>query len=211
MANLLFSGLELINVLSNALGVWYLVIINTFGVGAIICKILEYQVKSRNSMFMLTTIANVCWVLYFVLYGNFASSLTCLINVIKMLIFMQRGKRKWAESTWWLILFLVLQILVTIFIVSTWVDVFCIIAGFLGVFAYFFKDAKVYRLLSFFHMAFWVANSIANAYLIALLSDAFSTVSCGIAIFRYDILAKKSSAREDEEQSSSSNVDKKIK
>ena len=49
MANLLFSGLELINVLSNALGVWYLVIINTFGVGAIICKILEYQVKELKS------------------------------------------------------------------------------------------------------------------------------------------------------------------
>ncbi|MBR2498091.1 MAG: YgjV family protein [Clostridia bacterium] len=164
---------------------------NAFGIFAIICKILEYQVKKRNVMFTLATIANVCWVLYFVFLSNIASSFTCIINVIKLLIFMQRGNYKWAESIWWLILFLILQVLVTIFTVASWVDVFCITAGFLGVLAYFFKNARTYRILSFIHMAIWVANSIANFYPIALISDTFSTVSCGVAIVRYDIIKQK--------------------
>lgn len=100
---------------------------------------------------------------------------------------MQRGKRAWAESVWWLILFLVLQVLVTIFTVSSWVDVFCVTAGFLGVFAYFFKDGKKYRLFSFLHMIIWVANSIANFYLISLISDTLSAISCAVAIYRFDI------------------------
>jgi hypothetical protein len=184
-------ALNYVNTLTNALGVWYLIIINAIGVLAIICKILEYQVKNRSVMFIFSTFANVCWVLYFALYGNIASTFTCVINVIKLLIFAQRGKHRWAESVWWLILFLVLQTVVTIFTVSSWVDVFCITAGYLGVLAYFFKDAKKYRLLSFFHMAIWVANSIANFYLIALLSDSFSTISCAIAICRFDLFNKK--------------------
>ena len=80
-----------------------------------------------------------------------------------------------------------MQVLVTVFTVSSWVDIFCTTAGFLGIFAYFFQSAKTYRFLSFLHMSIWVANSIANFYIVALLSDSFSTVSCAVAIYRFDI------------------------
>lgn len=191
MNNLLFSMADLsvgmVKFLDNTLGIWYLIILNAFGVMAIICKVFEYQVKTRAKMFTLATIANICWVLYFALYGNFASALTCFINVVKMFIFMYRGRYKWADSILWLIFFLILQVLVSVFTVTSWVDCFCITAGFLGIFAYFVVDQRKYRLLSFIHMAIWVANSAINFYLIALLSDSFSTISCGIAICRYDL------------------------
>ena len=191
MNNLLFSMADLsagmVKFLDNTLGIWYLIILNAFGVIAIICKIFEYQVKSRNAMFVLVTIASICWVLYFALYGNFASALTCLLSVIKMLIFMQRGKHKWADGLFWLILFLVLQTVVAVFTTTGWTDVFAIVAGYVGIFSYFVLDQSRYRLLSFFHMALWVVNSTINFYLIALLSDSFSTISCGVAIYRYDL------------------------
>lgn len=195
---------NMIKTLNDTLGIWYIIILNAFGVFAIVCKILEYQVKSRDKCFILSTVANACWVMYFFLFGNFASALTCVINVVKLLVFMQRGKRSWADSWVWLALFLVAQIIVTVFTVSSWVDVFCITAGFLGIFAYFVSDRKQYRLLSFVHMAVWVANSIANFYLIALLSDSFSTVSCGLAIYRFDIKKQAKDKVEDnkEEQNS---------
>ena len=102
--NLLFSGTQLVAFLTGTLGqTWYLVILNAFGVIAIACKIFEYQVAKRDNMFVLATFANVCWVLYFAFYGNLASALTCVINVIKMLIFVQRGKYAWADSIIWLI------------------------------------------------------------------------------------------------------------
>ena len=193
-------SVNMIKTLNDTLGIWYMIILNAFGVFAIICKILEYQVKSRDKCFMLSTVANACWVMYFVLFGNFASALTCVINVVKLLVFMQRGKRAWADSWAWLVAFLVAQILVTVFTVSSWVDVFCITAGFLGIFAYFVKDRKQYRLLSFFHMAVWVANSIANFYLVALLSDSFSTISCGLALYRFDIKKQAQDKAEDDKE-----------
>ena len=194
MNNLLLTITELANrltsALSGSLGVWYLVILNAFGVVAIICKICEYQVKKRNVMFTFVTIACVCWVLYFVLYGNLISGLTCFISVIRMLIFMQRGKHAWADSILWLVFFLVLQVLVTVFTVKSWLDIFTILAGFLGIFAYFVTNATHYRILSFFHMALWVVNSAVYFYPIALISDSFSTISCGVAICRYDLVKR---------------------
>ena len=189
--NLLFSGTQLVAFLTGTLGqAWYLVILNAFGVIAIACKIFEYQVAKRDNMFVLATFANVCWVLYFAFYGNLASALTCVINVIKMLIFVQRGKYAWADSIIWLIVFLIFQILVTVFTVSSWLDVFSVTAGFLGILAYFVVNQKTYRALSFVHMAVWVLNSVVNFYPIALISDSVSTISCGVAIYRYDIKNK---------------------
>ena len=93
MNNMLFSmsalGENMVKSLDASLGIWYLIILNAFGVIAIVCKIFEYQVKSRSTMFVFVTIAAVCWVMYFVFYGNFASALTCLLTVVKMFIFME--------------------------------------------------------------------------------------------------------------------------
>ena len=88
------------------------------------------------------------------------------------------------------IVFLIFQILVTVFTVSSWLDVFSVTAGFLGILAYFVVNQKTYRALSFVHMAVWVLNSVVNFYPIALISDSVSTISCGVAIYRYDIKNK---------------------
>ena len=75
MNNLLFSmadfSANMVKSLESSLGIWYLIILNAFGVIAIICKILEYQAKSRVLSLTLCSIASVCWVAYFAFYGDF--------------------------------------------------------------------------------------------------------------------------------------------
>jgi hypothetical protein len=213
MNNLLLSIPELsdnfVSVLSSSLGVWYLIITNAIGVFAILCKVFEYQVAKRSTMFVFATIANICWVLYFLLFGNFASSLTCVINVVKMFIFMKRDNCQWANSIFWLFFFLLLQALVAVFTVKSYLDIFSVTAGFLGIFAYYVINQKHYRLLSFFHMAVWVANSIVNFYLIALISDVMSTTSCAVAIYRYDLSknARKLKKEEKEQNKTQNNIE----
>ena len=190
MNNLLFSLSDFAKNLNDILGIWYLIILNAFGVIAIIFKIIEYQVKKRNTMFVMVIIAGICWTLYYAFYGNSASTLTLLINVVKLLIFMRRDTCAWARSVLWLYFFLALQIVVAVFTVSSWLDIFAILAGFVGIFAYFVVDGKKYRLISFIHMTLWVINGSINFYPIALVSDSVSTVSCGVAIYRYDLSKK---------------------
>ena len=145
-------------------------------------------------MFMLVTIASACWVMYFLLYGNLISSLTCLLGVIRLLIFSKRDTCAWARSIFWLYFFLALQVGIVVYSALnsfSFLDIFAILAGFAGIFAYFVRNEKYYRLISFVHVALWVVNSSIYFYPIALISDSFSTISCAVAICRYDLFKKR--------------------
>lgn len=195
MNNLLFSMLALseglLKALTSTFGGWYVIILNAFGVFAIVCKVFEYQAKKRDTMFALVITANILWVFYFVFYGDLSSALTCLIGSVRLVIFMQRGKHKWANSMWWLVFFLALQTIISIFTYTGWKDVFSISAGFVGIIAYFIVDQKKYRWLSLAHMSIWVINGATKVYPIALISDSISVVSIIIAIIRFSIIEKK--------------------
>ena len=193
MNNLLFSLQGIADNLNDKLGIWYVVILNAIGVMAIVCKVIEYQAKKRQVMFTLVTIASACWVMYFLLYGNLISSATCLLGIIRLLIFRKRDTCAWARSIFWLYFFLALQVGVVVYSALnsfSFLDIFAILAGFASIFAYFVRSPKLYRIISLVHVALWVVNSSIYFYPIALISDSFSTISCAIAIFRYDILKK---------------------
>jgi hypothetical protein len=183
-------SVKMVNTLNSSLGIWYLVILNAFGVMAMISKLFEYQVKGRSLMLVVAIIANICWVLYFFFYGDLMSSLTCGINVIRMILFAQREKYKWAKSNLWLYFFLAVQTVVAIFTFKGWFDIFVLIAGYSAVFAYFVINQKTYRLISLLYIIMWVINDAIKFFPVSLISDSISTVSIIIAIFRYDILTK---------------------
>ena len=178
----------------------YLIILNGFGVLAICCKVTEYQVKKRMTMLVVATFANFLWVMYFVFYGDWASALTCIVSTIRLLIFLQRGKRKWADSSFWLYFFLILQVVVSFFSFNSWKDLFALTAGFVGIIAYYVIDQKKYRFLSLIFMLLWIVNGLLKFYPVALVSDTFSLISVTVAIFRYDIFAPKSKKIDNAEQ-----------
>lgn len=191
MNNLLFSFTEisnkLVNTLNGTLGIWYVIILNAFGVIAILCKVTEYQMRRRNIVFILAIVAQILWMLYFVFYGDFLSAISCIITFISTLIFSQRENHQWAKSVWWLILFLAVQVAMVILTFKGLKDIFSALAGFLGIFAYYCVDMKKYRITSFFYSLAWLLNSIIKFYPLALASDLFSTISVSIGIYRYDI------------------------
>ena len=191
MYNLLFSFVEisnkLVSILDNSLGIWYLIILNAFGVIAILCKVCEYQFRGRNTIFLFAMFALILWVLYFVFQGDFVSAIANIISFTSVFIFSKREKCKWARSVWWLILFVAIQCLLSAFAFKSWKDLFAFAAGVVGVFAYFCIDLKKYRFLSFFYAVAWLGNSLFKMYPVALCCDVFSTISVTLAIIRYDI------------------------
>ncbi len=177
-------------------GIWYLIILNAFGVLAIILKITEYQVRKHSTMMLIATIANISWVLFFALNGNFTAALTCVLIVARMFVYIQRDTHKWARSVWWVVLFVVLQTVVAVTTFKNWQDIFSITAGYIGIFAYLTRNQTLYRILSFIYMSLWLSNSICyfivspSTYLVGLASDAFSTISVAVGIWRYDLCKK---------------------
>ena len=180
-----------VQVLNDNLGIFYSIILNAFGVVAILLKVIEYQCRSRKAMFTVVMLVSTCWVCYFVFAGNFVSALVCFIAIAQFLVFKNKGKHAWADSRLWLILFLALQLTAGIVTFINWYDIFALSAGVLSVFTYYIVERKKYRTLSLFYMLCWVTNSICNGYLLPLLNDSFACVSVIVAIIRFDLLNKK--------------------
>ena len=192
---LLFSmaefGNNIVKTLSSSLGIWHAVIFNVLGIIAICLKVTELQLKTRNNIILFSIGAAFCWMIYFLLNGNVASSLTSLIGVVQALIFYQRGKHEWAKSSFWLYLFLGVQIAICIFTFKDWTTFLAVSAGLFGTLAYFVMQEKYYRYLILCSLICWLLNSTFNFYLIAFLADALSTTSIIISITRYTIKEKK--------------------
>ena len=195
MNNLLFSlaqlGESIVNGLTSALGeLWFAVLVNAIGVVAIVVKITETQNKKRNAIVLFAILGSLCWVTYFILYGDFTSALVNVIGAIQGLVFMQRSKHKWADSVFWLYFFLAVQVAIAFFIWKSPFSLFSIVAGLIGTIAYFVIDEKLYRYLFLALILLWIGNGIVYFYPIALIHDSFAAVSITIAIIRYNILGK---------------------
>ena len=106
----LFSLANLGEVIKNAvmgLGDIYFVLFYGIGVIAIGIKVTEVQLRKRSKILFLSMICSALWIIYYLLGGNITSALTGLLSVVRSLIFMHRGKYKWASSIFWLFFFLV--------------------------------------------------------------------------------------------------------
>lgn len=195
MNNLLFSfsvlGESIVNGLMLTFGqFWYIVLINFVGVIAIIVKVFETQNKNRNKIVLLAILNYVLWITYFILNGNFTSATVNTISCIQALIFLQRGKRKWADSIFWLIFFIAIQIGASFFTWQSPFSLFSILAGICSTVTYYVMNEKLYRYFFLVLILLWIGNGIVYFYPIALAHDVFAAVSISIAIVRYNFLGK---------------------
>ena len=71
MNNLLFSMVDLSNGIIgtlSALGIWYPILFNFFGVCAAATKVSEFQIKKRDNILIFAIVASLCWIAYFRIY-----------------------------------------------------------------------------------------------------------------------------------------------
>ncbi len=202
MNNLLFSltalGDGIKNGLVGALGsLWFQILINAVGVFAIAVKVIETQNKKRSAIILLAILNYLLWISYFILNGNFTSAIVNSISCIQALVFLQRGKYKWADSKFWLIFFLAVQVVASFFTWNGPLSLFSIVAGMLSTIAYFVMDEKLYRWFFLALILLWIGNGIAYGYVIALIHDIFASVSIIIAIIRYNFIKKEKNPKTD--------------
>jgi hypothetical protein len=175
-------------------------IANIFGLIAVVLKVVEYQLDKRAIRIILALGGNVCWIAYFFLKGMDASAISAIIAMSSNMVFLLREKHDFFNGGWWLAIFLVMTAINCIIGYKVWMDIFAILAGLFGIIAYFVKNDKLYRILSFACMFSWLLNSVFYQAGIALINDAFATVSVTIAILRKDLIKKKCVEKTEKDQ-----------
>lgn len=186
---------EAITTAMSTLGIWGEVLINAIGVIAVIALFLSYQMKSRSQIFMVYAIATLSWLVYFVLKGDFASTLMSIIGLLRTYVFNKRGKAKWADSILWLFLFLFVMVGLTALTFRDWRDIFPLLATAFSTVAFFAVKEKNIRLINLGAYLAWIGNGISKFYWVALIGDVSTFISLVIALIRFNKVDKEENTK----------------
>ena len=185
---------ELFLLLSNTtLPTWQVILFNAVGVISIFLQFMIFQMKARKNIILFSIASNVGWFTYFALQGDFISGLANVTGLLSNIIFIFRGKYRWADSKLWLALFLCIAGALAIVTFKDWRDVFPMIACLTSTVAFFMMKEQHIRLISIATYMFFMCNSISKLYVVALIADVTALMSAVIAFIRYAKLNKKES------------------
>ena len=176
-------GFEVLNLLELSLG--RIVLFNAFGVIGICLQILLYQMKKRKTIILFNIANNVTGFSYFSLQGDLLSGTANIVGIVSNLVFLCRGKYRWAESKLWLLLFIAIGVTYSIFTFKTWRDIFPLVGCASSMVAFFMIKEKNIRKVSLFTYTCFMCNSISKLYIVALIADITAFSSVVIALIRY--------------------------
>lgn len=174
-----------------SLGIWNDIIVNGVGVVALIFLVASYQMKDRTSIFNVYLGAAIAWIFYFLLQGNIASALMNVVGIVRTLIFKLRGKYKWVDSKWTLVIFLVVMLGLTALSFRDWRDVFPLLATAFSTFAFFAIKEKSIRVINLGAYLAWILNGVTCGYWVALACDSITFISLIVALVRFAKAEKK--------------------
>ena len=173
-----------------SLGVWNDIIVNAVGVVALIFLVASYQMKERTAIFNVYLGAAISWIFYFVLQGNIASALMNIVGIVRTIIFKLRGKYKWVDSYWTLVVFLVVMLGLTALSFRDWRDIFPLLATAFSTFAFFAIKEKSIRVINLGAYVAWILNGVTCGYWVALACDSITFISLVVALIRFSKVDK---------------------
>ena len=173
-----------------SLGVWNDIIVNAVGVVALIFLVASYQMKERTAIFYVYLGAAISWIFYFVLQGNIASALMNIVGIVRTIIFKLRGKYKWVDSYWTLVVFLVVMLGLTALSFRDWRDIFPLLATAFSTFAFFAIKEKSIRVINLGAYVAWILNGVTCGYWVALACDSITFISLVVALIRFSKVDK---------------------
>ncbi|HJA93378.1 MAG TPA: YgjV family protein [Candidatus Eisenbergiella merdipullorum] len=84
------------------------IVTQLFGIGAMVSLFIVYQQKTRKKLIAAKLSADIFWVLHYFCLGGIAGMIPNFIGIFRELIFINRQRRKWADSVIWPVLFILL-------------------------------------------------------------------------------------------------------
>lgn len=152
---------------------------------AMACGIISFQSKRRTNILLFQTTSNLLWVVHFLLLGAFSAVLANVIGILRNLVYMQRGKYKFADSK------LIPIAFVAIFTVSgilTYEDPFSLLpmlAMAVATVAFFVRKENLIRWMSLGIAVPWLTYGIYAGSIASAISDGTNLISIIISLIRY--------------------------
>lgn len=155
------------------------------GFVAMACGIISFQSKKRTSILLFQTTSNLLWVVHYLLLGAFSAVVANAIGILRNLVYMQRGKYKFADSKFIPVIFVVIFTISGILTYENPFSLLPMIAMAVATVAFFVNNENLIRWLSLGIAIPWLTFGIYAGSIASAVSDGTNLVSIIISLIRY--------------------------
>ncbi len=162
------------------------IIAQTLGFVAAALCILSFQQNKHKNIIALQLSGGIAFTLHFLLLGAYTGAAMNLVDIVRSLVFINRGK-KWADHVWWVVVFSALCVISCIF---TWIGPLSLLpmAGMIcTTISFYLQDPKKVRRVALPASPLWIIYNICTKSYGGVITEAFNICSIIIAMFRHDL------------------------
>lgn len=154
---------------------------------SMVINIVAVQLKTKKKMLLTIIIANLFFIISYLLLEAYAGALIYGILDIEIIInmFIENKGKKTPKLL--IAIYLLISIVIGIFTVNNLIDVLPIIAAIFFIFTFRQTEEKYVRFLILENLISWVVYDFFVSAYLAVVSDLFIAFSTIVAIIRYDI------------------------
>lgn len=160
------------------------VVVQLFGVGAMISLFFIYQQKSRKNMILCKLSADIFWIFHYSFLGATAGMIPNLVGFFREIVFFHRNTKKWANTPLWVAIFIIINLLLGVRTFSEWYNVIPIIASSFVTLSLWLNNPKLIKIISApVSASFLVYDMFVGSY-IGVINESISILSIIIYFIR---------------------------
>lgn len=167
------------------------------GVIGILSAAIIYQQKTRKGLMITKLISDVIWGVHYVLLGAYTGVAICFLAVFREMIFINRGRYKWASHIIWPIIFSTAALGTSALTWNGPISILPAVASATSVIAFWIGNPKLSRILAFPIAGEMIVYDIFTSSYAGMLNEAIGITSAIIGIIRIDIIQRKKEEKKD--------------
>lgn len=155
-----------------------------FGTGALLSLFLIYQQKERKKLLLCKLSADLCWVVHYLCLSAFGGAIPNFVGIFRELIFVKREDKRWANSILWPIFFIVLNLTLGVFTLSSPINLLPITVSVFVTVSLWLKNPVITKIISIpVSVAFLIYDILVGSY-IGTLNETIAIVSIVISFVK---------------------------
>ena len=158
------------------------IIAQIIGFIAFIASLISYHRKSKKAILGSMLISYVLFIIHYVLIGAYSGCITKVLAIFRNYFIILKDKYKKLSSIYFLLLFVMLYVIVSIFAFDGIISILPLIAGTIYIIFIWNGNDMVVRKTAFFCYFLWLIYNIFVLSIPGIVSDIVAIISTFIAI-----------------------------
>lgn len=172
-----------------ALNNWLIQLIGFIG---LLFLVLSFQQNNRNRILLLILIGQLIFLVHFILLGAWTAVAMNSVGAVRTLIFQFKGRKKWAELSFWPVVFIANFLVFGLLAWESWYSVLPIIAMSIETVGLWKKNPKLIRIINLFPHPPWFTYNLISGSWPGVATEVLIFVSVIVGIVRFDLKGRRS-------------------